>query len=89
MGINDARPRYRTTEKFFEDAAVSTLPQYSWLEPIYYATPQLADDMHPDDIANGELLVKNVYEALRASPIWNTSTLIITYDEHGKNRTNV
>jgi phospholipase C len=28
-------------------------------------------------------LIKAVYEAIRNSPVWNTSLLIIVYDEHG------
>ena len=35
------------------------------------------------DVRQGELLVKQVYEALRASPAWEKTALIITYDEHG------
>ncbi|XP_061340202.1 non-specific phospholipase C6 isoform X2 [Gastrolobium bilobum] len=43
-----------------------------------------ANDDHPShDVANGQMLVKEVYEALRASPQWNESLLVITYDEHG------
>jgi phospholipase C len=36
-----------------------------------------------DGVARGEALVKATYEALRASPLWPSSLLIITYDEHG------
>jgi phospholipase C len=39
---------------------------------------------HPeDDPSGGEGLIKAVYEAIRNSPIWNTSLLVIVYDEHG------
>lgn len=31
----------------------------------------------------GEFLIKEVYEAIRASPLWNETLLIITFDEHG------
>lgn len=31
----------------------------------------------------GELLMKEVYEAIRASPVWNETLFLITYDEHG------
>jgi hypothetical protein len=34
-------------------------------------------------VLDGERLMKRVYEALRASPLWNDSVLVITYDEHG------
>jgi phospholipase C len=39
---------------------------------------------HPmDDVRNGERLIKSTYEAIRNSPHWNSSMLIICYDEHG------
>ena len=39
---------------------------------------------HPmDGVQAGETLIKKVYEAIRNSPVWETSLLIITYDEHG------
>ena len=28
-------------------------------------------------------MIKNVYEAVRNSPIWNDTLLVINYDEHG------
>ncbi|OMP05684.1 Phosphoesterase [Corchorus olitorius] len=34
-------------------------------------------------IQEGQKFVKEVYEALRASPQWNEMLLVITYDEHG------
>jgi phospholipase C len=36
-----------------------------------------------DDVYGGEGLIKAVYEAIRNSPVWDTSLLVITYDEHG------
>jgi phospholipase C len=34
-------------------------------------------------VTHGEALIKSVYEAIRASPIWGSSLLIVTWDEHG------
>ena len=36
-----------------------------------------------DNVAGGEQLIKQVYEAIRNSPLWETSLLIVTWDEHG------
>jgi phospholipase C len=43
------------------------------------------NSMHPlDDVRKGELLVKQVYEAIRAVPaVWENSVLLIAFDEHG------
>ena len=66
------------------------LPAYSFIEPRYNpvrdqggALP--ANDQHPDhDFAAGEFLIKEVYEALRSNDeVWQSSVLLIVYDEHG------
>ena len=42
------------------------------------------NSMHPlDDVTRGEQLIKTVYETIRNSPHWESSMLIITFDEHG------
>ncbi len=52
-----------------------TLPTYSFLEPRWenYMVAH-ASTQHPDNsVYYGELLLKEVYEALRAGPHWNVS----------------
>ena len=61
---------------------------YTFIEPHYGDvvgnTYVGGSSQHPmDDVAGGENLVQYVYEAIRSSPYWNTSLLIILYDEHG------
>ena len=42
------------------------------------------NSQHPiDGVTKGERLIEATYEAIRYSPHWNTSLLIITWDEHG------
>lgn len=61
---------------------------YTFIEPHYgdltsgsYAG---GSSQHPmDDVYGGEHLLAAVYAAIRNSPYWNTSLLIVTYDEHG------
>ncbi|PSS07661.1 Non-specific phospholipase [Actinidia chinensis var. chinensis] len=71
--------------KFKRDARDGKLPNLSVIEPRYFDLKGIpANDDHPShDVANGQKLVKEVYEALRASPQWNETLLVITYDEHG------
>lgn len=61
------------------------MPAFSWLEPNYFEAPNIpASDQHPDhDVSIGDQLIKDVYDAVRASPLWEKTALIITYDEHG------
>lgn len=35
------------------------------------------------DVALGERLQKDIYEALRAGPGWNRTMLLVTYDDAG------
>ncbi|KAL3654967.1 Non-specific phospholipase C6 [Castilleja foliolosa] len=71
--------------KFKRDAKNGNLPNLTVIEPRYFDLKGLpANDDHPShDVANGQKLVKEVYEALRAGPQWNETLLVITYDEHG------
>ncbi|RZR71107.1 hypothetical protein BHM03_00003672 [Ensete ventricosum] len=61
------------------------LPNYVVIEQHYFDVKlSPANDDHPShDVARGQRLVKEVYETLRASPQWNETALLITYDEHG------
>ena len=62
-------------------AAGGTLPAFTFLEPSWGAT---GNSQHPNyDVALGEQLIHDVYEALRAGPGWPQTLLIVTYDEHG------
>lgn len=80
--IDNFRP-YDLT--FKEHAKQGKLPNYTVIEPRYFDIPGFpANDDHPvHDVAQGQVLIKEVYEALRASPQWNETLLLITYDEHG------
>ncbi|WP_205691942.1 alkaline phosphatase family protein [Caulobacter soli] len=61
---------------------------YTFIEPNYGDVTsgdyEGGSSQHPmDSTAGGEGLIKATYEAIRNSPVWNRSLLIITYDEHG------
>jgi len=80
------RPKqFRLIENFFMDVKSGNLPLFSWLDPGYIDLPDFpATDEHPDhDVSRGDALLKDVYESLRVSSLWNESLLVILYDEHG------
>ena len=61
---------------------------YTFIEPNYGdvvgGSYTGGSSQHPmDSVAGGEALIKATYEAIRNSPVWERSLLIITYDEHG------
>lgn len=72
-------------DDFARDVAAGDLPAFSFVEPAYLDIPGVpASDQHPaHDVAVGERFLKGIYEALRASPLWNETVLLITWDEHG------
>jgi phospholipase C len=62
-------------------AAAGALPPYTFLEPSWSST---GNSQHPNyDVALGEQLIHDVYEALRSGRDWPGTLLVITYDEHG------
>lgn len=76
--------RFRPFEDFLGDAQAGRLPSYSFIEPRYFPDVTWPNDMHPPhNVAYGDQLVKAVYDAVRASPCWQTTLLVITFDEHG------
>ena len=80
--ISAADPSHFGLFKDFQSAAAAgSLPAYTFLEPSWSST---GNSQHPNyDVALGEQLIHDVYEALRAGPGWNQTLFILTYDEHG------
>jgi len=72
---------------FLEDAAAGTLRSVSWIDPAFTNFNPLGfpvNDDHPmADIKDGQDLVLAIYDALASSPQWESSLLIIVYDENG------
>ena len=59
---------------------------YVFIEPSYdiLNNYRSGTSQHPlGDVTYGEALIKQAYEAIRNSQYWETSLLIITWDEHG------
>jgi phospholipase C len=62
-------------------AAAGTLPAFTFLEPSWSST---GNSQHPNyDVALGEQLIYDTYEALRSGPGWPQTLFVLTYDEHG------
>ncbi|HEY5184607.1 MAG TPA: alkaline phosphatase family protein [Actinomycetes bacterium] len=72
---------------FVEDAANGALPSVSWIDPAFTNFSPLGfpvnDDHPPADVRDGQDLVLAVYDALASGPNWDSSLLIVVYDEHG------
>lgn len=68
-------------DRFKEDCAAGTLPRYSFVEPSFVNQPN--DEHPPHDVNAGEQFLFDIWQAVSNSPNWNSTLLIITYDEHG------
>jgi phospholipase C len=77
--------RYRPLKAFFDDAdgPEYRFPAYSFIEPRYYA-PHQNDDHPPHDVQGAQRLIADVYNAIRKNDrLWESTLLVILYDEHG------
>ncbi len=71
---------------FLTDAAAGNLPAFSFVDPRFLGeNPQgISGDDHPNsDIRNGQAFLDQIYNAVRQSPNWERTLLIVTYDEWG------
>lgn len=82
IGLDDVR-QY---QHFAADLQQPFPYSYVFIEPSYDLLNDYkgSTSQHPlADVRLGEGLIKQTYEALRNSPLWNSSLLVITWDEHG------
>jgi phospholipase C len=79
------KDRFQLFEEFLADAKQGTLPNYSFIEPRYFDFAfKPANDQHPNhNVSLGDVLIADVYEAVRNSPLWQQTLLLIVWDEHG------
>ncbi len=73
------RPELQSFERFLLDCERGTLPAVSWVEPAF----GINDDHPPAHPMLGQIFLATVHQALAASPAWERTLLVITYDEHG------
>jgi phospholipase C len=77
----------RHYSQFAGDLRQATYPfSYVFIEPSYDVANDYRNgtSQHPlADVNRGEALIKATYEAIRGSAFWESSLLIITWDEHG------
>lgn len=77
--------RYEFMDVFYSDAKGQEehFPEFAFIEPSYY-WPGQNDDHPPHATLRAQVLLGNVYNALRQNDqLWNSSLLIVLYDEHG------
>lgn len=77
--------RSKLFSDFLSDAAGGNLPSFCMVDPSFGGEANgTSNDDHPHaDVRNGQALLGQIYEALRTSPNWSTTLLIVVYDEWG------
>jgi phospholipase C len=75
---------YRQMDDFFDDVRdEKSFPDFVFLEPKYFGGDE-NDDHPPHNVMKGEKAIADVYNAIRSNPeLWNSSLLVIFFDEHG------
>lgn len=75
---------YERIDRFFTDARqAETFPDFVFIEPKYFGLDQ-NDDHPPHNIFKAEKLIADVYNALRSNAaLWETTLLVVVFDEHG------
>lgn len=81
---------FGTYDQFLADCKSGNLPDYCFVEPNYNdhdgdEGELIASDQHPDhNVQQGELFIASVYNAIKQNPtLWQSTALLIVYDEHG------
>jgi phospholipase C len=79
----DKLDHYRKFDQWASDVQVGDLPPYVFIEPYYFGTEE--NDQHPPhDVLRGDLLIAQVFNALRANQaVFERTLLVVLYDEHG------
>jgi len=77
--------RYSRIQNFFEKDLLDEkdFPSFVFIEPKYFGADQ-NDDHPPHNIFKAQKLIADVYNAIRSRPeIWESTLLVVVYDEHG------
>jgi phospholipase C len=88
--LKDQPALFGQFDQFQADCVSGNLPDYSFIEPNYTdhsvgAGTVPAADQHPDhNVLAGEEFIASVYMSiLNNEDLWNSTLLLIVYDEHG------
>ena len=88
--LNNQPKIFGTFDQFLGDCQSGNLPDYSFVEPNYNdhdsdSGAEIASDQHPDHhVQHGEIFINKVYNAIFSNEeLWQSTALLIVYDEHG------
>jgi phospholipase C len=69
---------------FISDCQNGSLPAVSFVDPSFTLLFNTGNDNHPEsDIRNGDAFLAQVYNAVATGPEWDSTVLVMNYDEWG------
>jgi len=77
--------KYKVIDRFFDACKQSAadFPEFCLIEPKYFGFDQ-NDDHPPHNVMKSQKLIADIYNAIRTNTeLWESSLLVINYDEHG------
>jgi phospholipase C len=87
--IPDIDSKFHKMADFYTMAEGGTLPAFSYIEPSWggyvFGLSVMGNEYHPpSDVTPAEHLLTQIYTSLRTNvAAWNTTLLLIMFDEHG------
>ena len=81
----ESKSRYFEYNEFAKDCTLpeSQFPEFTFIEPRYFGVDQ-NDDHPPHNVMKAQKLIADVYSSIRSNKdLWESTLLVITYDEHG------
>jgi phospholipase C len=76
---------FRLIDEFFNHDVndEASFPDFVFIEPKYSGVDQ-NDDHPPHNVIKGDKLIADVYNAIRSNEeLWNSTLLVVAFDEHG------
>ncbi|MDB5953153.1 MAG: hypothetical protein JWR65_5008 [Massilia sp.] len=83
---NQRKQFFRPMKDMVGDLKAGDAAHYTWIEPNYglFDNFKSGNSQHPlGSVSQGEALISKVYNAVRSSPLWQSSVLLVVWDEHG------
>ena len=79
------RDRARPIAELYDDLAAGDVPPVVFVDPGFEVMNRIesTDEHPPANPQHGQAWVRGVVTAVMGSPVWTSSVMVITYDEHG------
>ncbi|KFY43065.1 hypothetical protein V494_02117 [Pseudogymnoascus sp. VKM F-4513 (FW-928)] len=78
----NSKTNMKSLDEFYQDAYMGRLPQFTYVNPSCCGVG--TNSMHPTGlVSDGEVLLKQMYDAIRNGPQWDNTLFIVTFDETG------